>query len=88
MQEDEALDLGKALSKNHTLERLLADRTPLAVQQLLCGERLNLNGLEFSEVDASLMAQLLVHNTTLTCADLGGEKQLTNPNLTPTLTLT
>ena len=77
VQEDEALDLGKALSKNHTLERLLADRTPLAVQQLLCGERLNLNGLEFSEVDASLMAQLLVHNTTLTCADLGGAKQLT-----------
>ena len=88
MQEDEALDLGKALSKNHTLERLLADRTPLAVQQLLCGERLNLNGLEFSEVDASLMAQLLVHNTTLTCADLGGAKQLTNPNRTLTLTLT
>ena len=56
VQEDEALDLGKALSKNGTLERLLADRTPLAVQQLLCGERLNLNGLDFSEVDASLMA--------------------------------
>ena len=77
VQEEEALDLGRALSKNHTLERLLADRTPLAVQQLLCGERLNLNGLDFSEVDASLMAQLLVHNTTLTCADLGGAKQLT-----------
>ena len=76
VQEDEALDLGKALSKNDTLERLLADRTPLAVQQLLCGERLNLNGLDFSEVDASLMAQLLVHNATLTCADLGGAKPL------------
>ena len=76
VQEDEALDLGKAISKNSTLERLLADRTPLAVQQLLCGERLNLNGLDFSEIDAALMAQLLVHNATLTCADLGGSKPL------------
>ena len=45
-----------AVEQQCVLERLLADRTPLAVQQLLCGERLNLNGLEFSEVDASLMA--------------------------------
>ena len=38
------------------------------MQQLLCSERLNLNGLDFSEIDAALMAQLLVHNATLTCA--------------------
>ena len=58
------------------LERLVLDKTPLMVQQLARGERLALNAVDFSEVDATLMAQLLLQSLTLTCIDLGGSKPL------------
>ena len=73
---DEAHQLGKGLARNGTLERLLIDKIALNVQQLIAGERLNMSGIDFSEVDAALMAQLLVHNTQLRCADMSGSKPL------------
>ena len=40
VREDDAHLLGKALSRNATLERLLVDKTALSVQHLLSGARL------------------------------------------------
>lgn len=76
MRDDDAHHLGKSLSRNRSLERLLIDRTTLMVQQLARGERLSLNGVDFSEVDATLMAQLLQQNLVLSCIDLSGSKSL------------
>ena len=58
------------------LERLVLDKTALMVQQLARGERLSLNAVDFSEVDATLMGQLLLQNFALGCIDLGGSKPL------------
>ena len=74
VQDDEAHDLGKGLCHNTTLERLVVDRTALAVQTLSGGERLALAGVDFSEVDATVMAQLLLHNTRLTSVDVSGTR--------------
>jgi hypothetical protein len=76
IREDDAHHLGKGLSRNRTLEKLVLDKTPLMVQQLLRGERLSLHSVDFSEVDATLMAQLLQQDLALTCIDLGGAKPL------------
>ena len=76
VQDDEAHDLGKGLCHNTTLERLVVDRTALAVQTLSSGERLALAGVDFSEVDATVMAQLLLHNTRLTSVDVSGTRAL------------
>ncbi len=76
LRDDDAHMMGKALSRNLTLERLVVDKTALMVQQLSKGERLSLNAVDFSEIDATLMAQLLLHNAVLTSIDLGGTKPL------------
>ncbi len=48
----------------------------LEPQQLLSGERLDVSGDEFSEIDATLMVQLLLYNCTLRTIDLSGTKPL------------
>ena len=76
IRDDDAHLLGKGLARNRSLERLVLEKTPLMVQQLARGERLSLHAIDFSEVDATLMAQLLQQDLALTCIDLGGTKPL------------
>lgn len=60
------------------LTREIASRLlrSLPLWQLARGERLSLNAVDFSEVDATLMGQLLLQNFSLSCMDLGGSKPL------------
>ena len=48
----------------------------LEPQSLLRGEVLDVDGETFSEHDAELMVQLLLHNTTLTRMNLSGTRPL------------
>ena len=79
MQEEEASLLGKALSKGGELQKLKVDVMLLEPQTLLRGHTLDVSsgGGEFSEIDATLMVQLLLTNTVLTRLDLSGPKMLT-----------
>ena len=76
MQEEEAHALGRGLQKNSSLRVLKADRMVLEPQALLRGDTLDVEGEVFSELDAMLMVQLLVHNTNLTRIDLSGTRPL------------
>jgi hypothetical protein len=58
------------------LRVLKADKMALEPQTLLRGDTLDVEGEVFSELDATLMVQLLLHNTTLTRIDLSGTRPL------------
>lgn len=77
MLEEEAFALGRGLVRNNgSLRVLKVDKLVLEPPNLLRGESLDVDGEIFSELDAVLMVQLLLHNTTLTRMDLSGTRPL------------
>ena len=76
LRDDDAHLMGAGLACNSSLERLVVDRTALSVQQMARSQRLSLSGVDFSDVDATLMSQLLLQNTVLASIDLCGTKPL------------
>ena len=69
--------LGRALASNGELRRLRVDRAHIEVGRVLRGDALDLAGRDFSEVDAALIAPLLLHNRSITRIDLSGDAHAT-----------
>ena len=76
MLEEEAHALGRGLQRNGSLRVLKADKMVLEPQALLRGDTLDVEGEVFSELDAMLMVQLLLHNSNMTRIDLSGTRPL------------